>query len=396
MARLSVIIINLISGEYVKRIIKILIISIFLSFATFAQDYQFSGYLENLNSIWMMNENPNWALNQTVTNRINFSYFSKGFTFHTGLRNIWKFGNFITLMRGYSSYLIDDAGYFNLTKKITSGSSFLLYSNIDRLYLDYVYKEIEITLGRQRINLAENMVWNPNDIFNTYNYYDFTYVERPGSDAGKIEYYLNDVSSLSVAAKIDRNKKITAAGIVKLNSWDYDFQFFGGVMPDDYVSGFGWSGNIYGAGFSGEVTYFNAKEKKSAESDRLLLSMEWNYTFGSGLFIDGSLLFNDKGLTGNGGRSTAILREDMNVKYLSPSKVSLFVQTAYPITPLIRGTLSSIINPYDKSFYFGTMLKISLTNNIDFNIAGQFFSGEDETEFGQIGNFIFTQIKWNF
>ncbi len=361
-----------------------------------AQDFQFSGYLENVNSVWEMKNNPNWALDETVTNRLNVSVYAGNFTFHAGLRNIWEFGDFIQTIPNYGNYLLTDAGYFDLTKKIGSGNSYLLYSNLDRFFINYSSDKIDITFGRQRINLAENMVWNPNDIFNAYNYYNFTYVEKPGSDAGKIEYYLSDVSSISSAVKIDKNKNVTAAAIVKLNYMDYDFQFFGGVMPDDYVAGAGWSGDIYGAGFSGEMTYFKAKRINYFEKERLLIALEGNYTFTNGLLLDGSILFNNRGTTGKAGLNSVVFREDLNVKYLTPAKVSLFAETAYPITPLLKGTISTIVNPYDNSFYFGGMLQISLTDNIDFNIAGQLFHGEIGTEFGQIGTFIFSQLKWNF
>ncbi len=373
-----------------------LIILIVVSISISAQDFQYSGYFDNVNSVWAMKNNPDWALDETVTNRLNFSYFLGNFTLHAGLRNIWEFGDFIRLIPNYGNYLTTDAGYFNLTRKITSEKSYILYTNLDRLFFDYSSDKFEITLGRQRINLAENMVWNPNDIFNAYNYYNFTYVEKPGSDAAKIEYFLGDVSSLQAALKVDRNKKVTAAGILKFNKWNYDFQFFGGIMPDDYVLGGGWAGEIYDAGFSGEATYFKSKDENASEKSRFLFSVEGNYTFTNGFYIDGSVLFNNRGTTGKAGLNSAVFREDLNVKYLTPAKISLFAEAAYPITPLVRGTLSSIFNPYDKSYYFGGMLRISLTENIDFNIAGQFFNGDSGTEFGQIGSFLFSQLKWNF
>ena len=376
---------------------KILLIIMFvISSIIPAQDFQFSGYFDNVNSVWAIKDNPDWALNETVTNRMNFSYYLGNLTIHAGMRNIFEFGDFLNLIPDYSEYLTTDPGYFNLTQKITSDKSYILYSNLDRFFFDYSTEKFEVTLGRQRINLAENMVWNPNDIFNAYNYYNFTYIEKPGSDAAKAEYFLNDVSSLQAAVKVDKDKKITAAGIIKFNEWNYDFQLFGGVMPDDFVAGGGWSGQIYDAGFSGEITYFKSKDENALEKSRILFSAEGNYTFSSGFYIDGSVLFNNRGTTGKGGLNAAVFREDLNVKYLTPSKVSLFAEAAYPITPLVRGTVSSILNPFDKSYYLGGMLQISLTDNIDFNIAGQFFKGERGTEFGHIGSFVFSQLKWNF
>ena len=36
------------------------------------------------------------------------------------------------------------------------------------------------TAGRQRINWGQTFVWNVNDVFNAYSYFDFDYKERPG------------------------------------------------------------------------------------------------------------------------------------------------------------------------------------------------------------------------
>jgi hypothetical protein len=379
-----------------RTIVKIFLIYLFLAGAIFAQGVQFSGYMEEVNSFWAMKNNPKWALDGTVTNRINLEYDVSNFSFHAGLRNIFEYGDFVSLIPNYNNFVTTDKGYFDLTKSISSKTSYLIYSNVDRLYLDYSGENFDFTLGRQRVNVAENLVWNPNDIFNAYNYYNFTYVERPGSDAARFEYYLSDLSSVETVAKVNSDKKVTAAGIIKFNSFGYDFQFFGGVMPDDYVAGAGWSGDISDAGFSGEVTYFRSKVENTFEKDRLLASIEFNYTFNSGLFTDFSLLFNNRGTAGNAGLNNAIFREDLNVKYLTPARSSLFAQVSYPISPLIKGTISTIINPNDKSYYLGAMLEISLTDNIDFNLAGQFFSGNTGSEFGGIGSFVFSQIKWNF
>jgi hypothetical protein len=379
-----------------KNFIRIFLINFFVAGALFAQGFRFSGYMEDVNSFWVMKNNPKWALDGTVTNRINLEYDISSLSLHAGLRNIFEYGDFVGLIPNYNNFVTEDKGYFNLTKSISSETSYLVYSNIDRLYLDYSGENFDFTLGRQRVNVAENLVWNPNDIFNAYNYYNFTYVERPGSDAAKFEYFFSDVSSLQTVAKVNSEKKVTAAGILKINSYGYDFQLLGGVMPDDYVVGAGWSGDISDAGFSGEITYFKSKEESALEKERILAAIELNYTFESGLFTDFSLLFNNRGTTGNAGINNAIFREDLNVKYLTPARSSLFAQAAYPISPLIKGTISTIINPNDKSAYWGTMLKISLTENIDFNLAGQFFSGKTGSEFGGIGSFVFSQIKWNF
>ena len=76
-----------------------------------------------------------------------------------------------------------DNGYLDLTEKISSGNSYLLYTNIDRLNLSYTFNKLEIQIGRQRVNWGISSVWTPNDIFNSSSFINFDYAEKPGSDA---------------------------------------------------------------------------------------------------------------------------------------------------------------------------------------------------------------------
>jgi hypothetical protein len=64
-------------------------------------------------------------------------------------------------------------------------------------YLDYTAGKWQFRVGRQRINWGVNLVWNPNDVFNSFSYFDFDYEERPGSDAVRVQYYTGTTSSAS-------------------------------------------------------------------------------------------------------------------------------------------------------------------------------------------------------
>ena len=57
---------------------------------------------------------------------------------------------------------------------------FVAQSVIDRMLIQYSDEKWDITIGRQRINWGINNIWNPNDIFNAYNFLEFDYEERPG------------------------------------------------------------------------------------------------------------------------------------------------------------------------------------------------------------------------
>ena len=105
---------------------------------------------------------------------------------------------------------------------------------LDRLYLDYVKGNLEVRLGRQRVNWGINTVWNPNDIFNAFTFTDFDYEERPGSDALRVKYYTGFASSIEIAVKAFDRKEDAVGGILwKFNKWNYDFQALVGIMQED-------------------------------------------------------------------------------------------------------------------------------------------------------------------
>ncbi|MEZ4983057.1 MAG: hypothetical protein R2769_16025 [Saprospiraceae bacterium] len=80
--------------------------------------------------------------------------------------------------------------YFDLSIEGADQMGVAAQMMLDRLFVQYTYKQFEARLGRQRINWGISTIWNPNDIFNAYNFSDFDYEERPGSDAMLLKYYI--------------------------------------------------------------------------------------------------------------------------------------------------------------------------------------------------------------
>ncbi len=370
---------------------------LFLNFSKAQEKITVNGYIQNFQTIWKPQYLSKLQLSSSINNRLNFTFYpSEKLTANVSMRNIIEYGDFVSSIPGYSDLVTVDNGYLNLTKKIASGVSYIFYTNIDRLNLMYSSDNIEVEIGRQRINLGINMVWTPNDIFNSSSFLNFDYVEKPGSDAFRIQYYMDATSSIEFVYKLNSSKEISAAGILKFNNWGYDFQLLGGVMEKDFVFGGGWSGQIEGAGFSGEMTYFRNKQNFSDTTGIFVAALGSNYTFPNSLFISGEFLFNSRGKTGNAGGLNNLFNSNYSVKNLSPAKYSLFGEAAYQITPLIRVDVSTIFNPSDKSFYAGPSIDISLTEDIYLLTAAQFFSGKQGTEWGDYGQFYYLRLKWNF
>ena len=329
-------------------------------------------------------------------NRLNFKWYtSSKFTTVVEMRNRLMYGNLVKDYPDYQSTVNVDNGLVNLSWITASGTGWFVHSMFDRAYVDYTSGKWQVRTGRQRVNWGINFVWNPNDIFNTFSYFDFDYEERPGTDAIRVQYYTGVTSSAELVYKPNRNSARSAiAGMYKFTRWDYDFQFLGGQAGNDRVMGGGWSGDIYGAGFRGEITHFEPRVSSSMRAT--VASVSADYTFKNSLYIHSSILYTSNGKTGPAGGMDLLFNPDMSAKQLSFARYSLFGQISKPITPLFTGSFSGIVNPSDGSFYFGPALSYSLLNNLELMVTGQLFFGEAGTEFGDIGQIAFGRLKWSF
>ena len=361
------------------------------------------GYVKSMQTVYAPENNPmlqqDILSDNLIHNRLNFRYYATPeLTVAIEARNRFMYGEIVRLFPDYGEILDEDPGYLDLSKTITSGDGYALHTMIDRFYADYVKGDFQARIGRQRINWGINMVWNPNDIFNTFNYFDFDYEERPGTDAVKLQYYTGVASSAQLVYRPGDSLQASAlAGMYRLNKWGYDFQFLGGYINEDLVIGGGWSGNLGNAGFRGEATYFRDNEHFQDTTGQLVASLSADYMFRSSFYLHAGLLYNSEGTTGDAAREGLLLQnQDLSVKTLTPAKTSLFAQASYPVTPLLNADVSIIANPHDQSYFVSPTVTYSLSQNLEAMLTGQIFSGDSGTEFGSIGQLYFLRIKWSF
>ncbi len=336
-------------------------------------------------------------LNQ-IHNRLNFRWFATSkLTFAVEARNRLFFGQMIREYPGYEESINTDNGYFNLGTVLASGDSWFLHSAIDRAWVDYTLNKWQFTLGRQRINWGVNLVWNPNDIFNTFSYFEFDYEERPGTDAAKIQYYTGVTSSAQFVYKIGHNPdETTVAGMYRFLKGSYDFQVLGGWAGKDYVLGGGWSGDIKGGGFRGEMSWFLPVKNNNGSEQAFIASVSGDYTLKNSLYLHSAILFSSNGKTGNAGGERGFFDQNLSAKMLALGMFELFGQISYPFTPLFSGNFAIMMNPLDQSSFLGPSLTYSLGNNWEIMVNGQLFLGRPGTEYGEYGQAVYGRLKWSF
>ena len=388
-----------------KHFLCITILAI-LSAGLSAQDSEskltLDGYLTNMQTVMFADADEPWIIDNLLHNRLNFHWYpSQHFSASLQLRNRLLFGESVTSNPGYADAIGKSEGWADLSFNLFSGQSYVLNTTIDRLWLQYSAGKFAVTAGRQRINWGQTFVWNANDIFNAYSYFDFDYAERPGSDAIRLQFYPNYTSTIELAAKIDSSGKFTAAGLYRVNVFSYDIQFIAGMLQqEDYLGGIGWSGNIGPIGFRGEGTYFHPMENPDDTSGMYLASVGLDYTFKNAVFLQAEYLYSSKP-TISLAALTGSVASQLTVKQLAFTEHTLFASLSYPITPLVQATFAGMYFPELKGAFAGPSLSFNAFENVDLGFFLQYFNAElpDATGGGKSRQQLslgYLRIKWSF
>ena len=362
------------------------------------RNWSFNGYVKDMETVIIHKIDENWVTSNLVHNRNNFKWnISKSFTFCLEERNRFYWGELNTLNPKYNDFIAVDNGLVNMSWNIFEGKSYVLNASVDRVWLDFTRNNFQVTAGRQRINWSQTFVWNPNDIFNTYSYFDFDYEEKPGSDAVRLQYFTSPSSKAEIAVKTDKDKKVTAACLYRFNRWKFDFQGLAGVYTQsDLVLGVGWAGQIAKGGFKGEMSWFQPLKHFGDTTGIFLSSVEYDYTFRNSIFIQFEGFYNS-----NSVNTTSILLLQFNPGLLSAKNpflngFSLFGNISYPATPLVNLSLAGIYNPSNRMVFIIPTLTFSLMNNLDLSVIAQSFQSYDPALVSFLQTSVFVRIKGSF
>jgi len=366
----------------------------------FKDKIQFNGYISNIGQGSFFNDEngkPQSYYDYILHNRLNLTYFvNNNFTAHFQFRNQFVAGESFDFVPNYAESFKSDPGFLDMRFNWWEGDNNLMNTQIDRLYLEYMNGNFELGLGRQRINWGRTLVWNPNDLFNTFSFYDLDYPERPGSDALRARYYYGIASEVEVVAKLDSANNLTLAGMTKFNKWGYDLQFMGGyVNSEDIVIGAGWEGHIGKVAFRGEATYYHPIENPDT-TGALLSTISLDYAINSKLTAQLEFLYNDPDyLIDLSQGTTAIFSAPASSKTLSFSEYNIFGNLIYRINPILTINLSGMYYTDYEGYFLMPNLDISITENMNASLICQYFNFKFQRE-RQDSVIGFARLKWNF
>ncbi|MCP4312987.1 MAG: hypothetical protein GY790_17140, partial [Bacteroidetes bacterium] len=364
-----------------KKVLLIFILPLLFLCTLNAQNkLTMEGYLSDMQSFYRIDDG--WLWENSLQDRFNLMYYPNDWlTGNLQFRSRIITGNTLKKIPGYSDALGEDPGWLDMTFLSTGNlgdsAGYALASTLDRLWLQFTFENLEITAGRQRINWGQTFVWNPNDIFNSYSYFEVDYPERPGSDALRVQYYTGNASSVELAAKIDSANRVTAAGYFRFNTLGFDIQLLGGIyQEEDLILGTGWSGNLGPVSFRGEMSYFRDLDHFSDTTGYLMTSLGFDYTFSNSLMIQVEGLYSAFAKDLDVNSFLQFYSGNLDVKNLGFTEWSLFANITYPITPLLNGGFATIWYPEWKGVYLGPSFDLNILSNLELSLILQYFTAE--------------------
>jgi hypothetical protein len=357
-----------------------------------------NGYLSDMPSVMFDKIDGPWTVDNLVHNRLNFKA-GLGCTANVVLevRNRFLYGETVKNIPGYADMIGQDRGWADLSWNLATGSPYILNTAIDRVYIDLNMGRLQATIGRQRINWGMNYVWNPNDIFNAYSFFDFDYVERPGSDAVRLQYYFTPSAHLELVGKMNNLDQFSYAGLFRFSYEGFDIQLLGGLLDEkEIVAGGGFSGYIGPVTLNGELTYLQPRKNTPHLASASIAGFGASYLTPFQLNIQVEYLYNQAanqtGLTS----FADFYYRNLTVRDLSFAPHTFFTSLSYPVTPLLNAGLAGMYFPKLKGFYAGPSLDFSLLRNLDLSFILQYFTVELQQGSSQKATLGFLRLKWSF
>lgn len=368
--------------------------------AQIPENYEIKGHIKTLQNIFIPHSDTSyWFTDNTIDNRLQLSYYPTDWlSIDIQTRNRFIYGDFVKFIPHYASLIDKDNSFFDLSFLWSDGNSYLFHTIIDRLNVSLTFNSWQITLGRQRINWGIDLAWNPNDIFNTFSFFDLEYPERPGTDALSIKYYSGITSYIEAVYQPAKCPDSTSVGILyRFNLNPYDIQILTAKMKNRLAIGMGFTGNIGNTALRSEITYFKPFSGSSySESNGIVASLSAGYTFTNTWSLQLGTLFNSFGKSAINQQLNLFDPTPLSPIMLSRGKINLYTGISGRFGPLITPSLSIISNPNDFSSAVIPSISISASDNIDVSITTMLFTGDTDSEYAHLGNLFYLKFQYNF
>ena len=285
---------------------------------------------------------------------------------------------------------------------------------VDWLNLRLSSERVDLTLGRQPINLATVFYFTPNDFFAPFAPQVFFRVYKPGVDAARAEIRLGGLSQLSVIDVLGYDPDpSTANGWSREPSLDrssflarvsttlhaFEWALLGGRIYDRSIVGGSIQGELAGwLGIRAEGHYAAAGPDGLDSFAKVALDLE--HRFENSLTVRLEPYYNSQGY--GYGQEVVTSIQTGPLQSMFGAKAYTALDLGYEFSPLLTGEVLSIANWIDPSYLISFYSVYSLSNEAEFSVGLSLpigtrpKGGEIKSEFGLLPESVSAELRYYF
>lgn len=266
-----------------------------------------------------------------------------------------------------------------------------MYAQLYRLYGGYSDEKHSVALGLQKVSMGVGRMWNPVDLFNPKNPLALEPDEVYGIMAMSYTYSPSSLSQITTVAAQRADHSFKYAGRAKgyLSIADVALDI---VSADDVTMiGYELEGELFKTGVElrSEGGWFNDKLLHKQFFQGLIGA---DYAFENSFTLIGEWLHTSQTFD----RELQLHLRSGALNNLVRSSDYAGLSCMYQFNPLLNGTISTIVSADDGSYFVGPALHYSLEDDTVLGLGMMLYDGSHGSEFGDMGQTYYFNIKMTF
>ncbi len=290
----------------------------------------------------------------------------------------------------------------------------LAFLTLDVLQAKWATDRLDITVGRQPINLATTFFFTPNDFFAPFVAVAFFRVYKPGVDGFRAEYRIQELSQLSLIGVLGYEQEMVpdsgwseepdwsgSSLLARISASRYDFEWalLGGTVRDHTIIGGSLQGEVFDwLGVRAEGHY--GSPEKDGENHYSELTVGLEHRFASSLDVRFEQFYHGSGYNSIAEANAALIAGSFTGGYLGSNYSALGI--GYEFSPLLFGDTVFLYNWRDHSRLLALNLVYSVSDESELALGINIPYGDEpvmteiRSEFGTLPQSISLEYRLFF
>ncbi len=300
------------------------------------------------------------------------------------------------------SIINDRTRLFDLSKKHTEESDYLLWSRMDRLYVSFKHSWGDIDIGRQASTWGNGLIFNAMDLFNPFAPSDMVRDYKTGDDLVSLRSTIGDVCEVDLLYiprrdQVSRNvssNQSSMAGKLHFFTETMEFDLMLARHYDETISGIGATGTLGGAAWRTDIVWSKWQSDICStpsihpDNDGYItatVNLDYSWVlFNKNMYGLIEYYHNGSGETdyAKAMTSTELMTRIRRGELFTLGKDYIATQLQVELHPLFNIYISTINNINDPSGIIQPRATLSISENATLDVGMTTYYGGRETEYG--------------